>query len=129
MVFTYDLTTDSSRVRLLINDRVETGAFFDDSEIAAFLQLEENTVFRAAALALETIASDEALVQKVIRLQDLTTDGAKTARVLLERAAVLRTAAAEAELMDTVAFDIAEQVPNQFAWRVRVWDQRQRGAL
>ncbi len=129
MTFTYVVSEDVGRCRLLINDRDSSAPFFDDDEITAFLQMEENTVFRAAALALETIASDEALVQKVINLQGLSTDGAKTARVLLQRALALRTAAAQAELMDSVAFDIAEQVPNQFAWRERVWDQRERGAL
>jgi hypothetical protein len=44
----------------------------------------------AAAQALDTIATNEALVQKVLRTQDLQTDGAKLSAELRARAAGLR---------------------------------------
>lgn len=85
-----DYTTDDGRVRLLINDTDETDEVFTEAEIAAFLALEGGNVKLAAAQALDTIADDEALTSKVIRTQDLATDGAKVADSLRKRAAALR---------------------------------------
>lgn len=90
---TYDTTTDIGRTRLLISDRDEANQIFTDAEITAFLDL-EGTVRLAAAQALDTIASNEALVQKVIRTQDLAADGAKLADALRKHADSLRNAAA-----------------------------------
>lgn len=105
---------DTARLRLLIPDRAGP-AIFDDDELATFLALETG-LKRAAALALEVIASDEALTQKVIRVQNLSTDGAATARVLLGRAEKLRTQAAQdEEREDGGAFDIAEMPGTVFA--------------
>lgn len=95
MTFTYDLGGDAGRVRLLIPDTDETNALYADEEVAAFLEL-EGDVRSAAALALETAASSEAMVSKVIRTQDLATDGVKVAGELRARAAQLRVQASEA---------------------------------
>ena len=133
MSFTYDLTTDVGKVRMLIPDRVaptytEGGAvttgypFFEDEEITALLTMESNVVKDAAALALETMASDEAFVQKVIRLMDLSTNGAATAAALMARAARLREQAdaEEAASTTTAEFDWAELVYNDFSSRERI---------
>lgn len=124
MAFTFNVATDVGKVRLLVPDRVSADAVFQDDEIEAFLDLEGGVVRRAAALALETIASDNAMTLKVIRLLELTTDGAKTSDALLKRAEKLRS---QADLADQAeegaAFDIAEMVPNDFAWRERVWNE------
>ena len=110
-----------SSVRLLIPDRVDAGHTFEDAEITAMLTIEGNVVKRGAALALETIASDTTMVLKVIRLLDLTTDGAKTSDALLKRAAMLR---AQADAEDaTGAVDYAEMVYDSFSSRERVWKQ------
>lgn len=107
MSFSYDLSTDAGKVRLLIPDSKASSYLLEDEEIDAFLALETG-VKRAAALALETIASDQALVLKVIRILDLTTDGAKVSDALLARAAKLRSQAeAEEELAAGDGFDIA----------------------
>jgi hypothetical protein len=58
--------------------------------IGAFLTLEAGRPRRAAAQALDTIASNEVLVSKVIRTQDLQTDGSKVAAELRARAKALR---------------------------------------
>lgn len=100
MAFTYDPTTNIGKVRLFIPDRVEQGALFTDAEIETFLDLEGDNVWRAAALALETVAGDEALTQKVQKIGDIQTDGAKLQDSILKRAAGLRKLAeiaAEAE--------------------------------
>jgi len=96
-VFTYDVTTDRGEVRLLIPDRLATQYMYEDAEIDYFLAAEDS-IKEATALALETMASDEAYVQKVITLMDLSTNGPATAKALMDRAATLRAqAVAEAE--------------------------------
>jgi hypothetical protein len=131
MSFTYDLATETGQIRLLIPDRVDTAdepAIFSDEELAAFLQLEDG-VRRAAAAALETIASDQALVLKVMRVQNVSTDGAALARELRARASGLRTQAAAAAADDGDLFDVAEQVNDQFSARERLWKEAlRRGA-
>ncbi len=106
-MYTYDLTTDIGKVRVLIPDRIEAEAFFSDEELGALASLEGSSVKRTAALALETIASDEAYVQKVIRLLDLSTNGPATAKALMERAKVLREQAALDDPAELAGFDIA----------------------
>jgi len=114
VAFTYDLTTDIGKVRLLIPDRVDAGHMLEDAEITAYLTL-EGGIKLAAALALESIASDTAMVLKVIKLLDLTTDGAKTSDALLARAKLLRAQAAAEDVEG--AFDYAEMVVNPFSER------------
>ena len=91
MSFTYDLTNAVGEVRLLIPDRTQTDAFFSDEEVQTFLDMEEQNTFLAAALALDTIASDEAMVLKVITMLDLSTNGPAVAKSLRERADSLRS--------------------------------------
>lgn len=124
MAFTFDVATARGQVRLLIPDRAAADPLFQDDEIDALLTLEGSSVRLAAALGLETLASDNAQTLKVIRLLDLTTDGAKTSDALLKRAERLRSQAAEAEMAeDGGLFDVAEMVTNQFAWRERIYNE------
>ena len=112
-----DYSTSLGQVRLLIADVDETGLLlFTDAQINAFLTLESGNVRLAAAQALDTIASSEALVSKKIRTQDLQTDGPAVAAELRERAAALRE---QADTIDPAtgepfAFDIVDYDPN--AW-------------
>lgn len=113
MSFTYDPASPANgdRVRLLIHDTDVTTAFFSDEELALFLSIESDNFLRASAMALETMASNEAFVQKRIRLLDLSTDGPATAKSLMDRAKLLRTQADELEAReDAGAFDIASFV-------------------
>lgn len=126
-MFTYDLTTNLGKVRLLIPDRIHDAAFFQDAEITAILAAQtgaNDTVknLKAAATALEIMASDEAYTQKVVKLLDLTTNGPATAAALMARAAKLwATAADEEAAATTVAdFDWAEWVTNDFSGRERL---------
>jgi hypothetical protein len=96
MAFTYDVSTDAGKVRLLIADTVADTALFADEEISAFIEQEDDgqggtpTVKRAAALALEVIAVDAVRTLKVVQMLDLKTDGAAVARALRSQAAQLR---------------------------------------
>jgi len=95
MANTYNLaSTDPeikaiSRVRKHIPDR-ESPWFFSDAEILDFLDENSDVVKLAAADALESKATDEAFVQKVQSTLGVTTDGAKTADFVLQRATALR---------------------------------------
>lgn len=95
VTFPIDLSTDVGKVRTLIPDKNPVWFAFQDEEIEVFLDLESDSIKEATALALETIASDIAMVDKVIETLDLKTDGAKTAESLLKRAALLREQADE----------------------------------
>lgn len=124
MAFSYDLDTEVGQLRLIIFDTNATTHTFEDGELLAFYALEGSSVKRAAALALETMASNEAMTLKVIKLLDLQTDGAKVADSLLKRAAELRKQAdADDAAADGGAFDIAEMVVDDFTFRRRVWNE------
>lgn len=125
MTATYDVTTDAGRVRLLITDTNTDTPVFEDAEIDAFLGMYHSNVHRAAAEALDTIATSQVLTLKVIKILDLQTQGDLLGAELRARATQMR------ELADTyddgAAFDWAEMVNDQFSWRERVFDQWLRG--
>lgn len=129
MAFTYDLSDSVGKVRLLIMDNQSANYLFEDSEITAFLEFEADNTRRAAALALETMASNEVYVQKKIELLDLKTDGSVVSKELRARAADLRKQADQAEARDDDggAFDIAEMVVDNFTARQRWTNQALRG--
>jgi hypothetical protein len=108
----YDPSTPVGLVRLLINDVGGGDAqVFSDAEVTAFLALAGQNARRAAAEALDTLATNEALVSKVIRTQDLATDGAKLSAELRARAATLRE---QANLDDDAGFGL--QVVDYDPW-------------
>jgi hypothetical protein len=78
------------RIRLLITDTNAEKQIFNNEEIDEFLAMNGDDVRMAAAEALETIATSEALTLKVIKLLDLSTDGAKLMDTLMKRAEKLR---------------------------------------
>ena len=125
MAFTYDPATDRGRVRLMIPDRRADEVIFQDREIDTFLAIEGDSIKRAAALALETIAADEALVQKVMTRLDLSTNGAATAKALMERAQKLRDQAEDEEVVG--AFDWAEMVVDGHTETERLYKEMLRG--
>ena len=100
-------------------------SLLSDADITAFLAAEGSIDKRAAALALETIASDNAMVLKVIKLLDLQTDGAKTSDALLKRAGLLREQAADENY--TGGIDWAEMVVDDFSLRARLEAEALRG--
>lgn len=127
MTFTYDVTTDIGKMRMLIPDRVDADAVFTDEEIAAYLSMNDSNIRRAAADALETIASDEAMTLKVVSTLDLSTNGASTSDAILARAKLLRQQADDADAGEEGgSLDYAEMDLNAFTRRERVWKQAQR---
>lgn len=119
-----DYTKALSQLRLLISDVNELAYTITDDHVGGYLTmhgLTSTTVVtpadlpalkRAAADALDAIATSEALVSKVIRTQDLQTDGPKTAAALRAHAQALRAQATEAEADDDGGtFEVAEFTP------------------
>lgn len=100
-------------VRLLIADTSTANRMFSTRQIAQFLRLNSDNTRRAAAQALDVMASNEAMVSKVIKTQDLSTDGAKVAEALRKQAAELRRQAdaGEDDGDDSSGFEIAEFEP------------------
>ena len=110
MAFTYDLTTEAGKVRLLITDTDHDNEIFSDSEISTFLNLTAvdgaNDINLASAVALETMAASEAIVLKKIKLLDLTTDGPAVATSLRAAAKVLRDQSENESYIDWTELDL-----------------------
>ena len=88
-------------VRLLIPDLNVDDYALTDPQIANLLSLCQNKVFLAAAMALEIIATDEALVYKIVSTDDLSVNGVSgAAQVLLVRAKQLRADQAQADIAE-----------------------------
>lgn len=128
MTYTYDPTNSIGRMRMIIQDKDEQNVFFQDEELQAYLDM-AGDVRRAAADALDSLASNQAMVLKVIRTLNLSTDGAATARALREHAKTLREQADVADAGDGGLFEIAEFAGDVFTQRERVWNQMLRGEL
>jgi hypothetical protein len=104
---------EQADVRLLIADTSTANRMFSTRQIAQFLRLNNDNTRRAAAQALDVMASNEAMVSKVIKTQDLSTDGAKVAEALRKQAAELRRQADAGEDTDAESgFEIVEFEPD-----------------
>lgn len=108
-VYPPNFSTARGKVRALLPD-VEQVDFsgegvpeylFSDLHIDAFLATARGSgsgkIYRAAALGLRAIATSEGLIQKVIKTEDLQTDGAKLASALFSGAKGLEDEAARQE--------------------------------
>ena len=106
-----DYSTVIGQIRLLIPDVEQlenladptaTAAYlFNDDQIQAFASLYSNNVKRAAAQAKLVLATSEALINKVIRTSDYTTDGAKLGAELRAQAKQLNDEADRDDLADS----------------------------
>jgi hypothetical protein len=99
-IFPPDYSTDLGKLRALVNDTnqyadpsvpgSDPAYMFSDDELGVYLGLHEN-VWLAAGFVVYTIASNEALVAKKIKTEDLQTDGAAVANALYQHANILRS--------------------------------------
>lgn len=91
MTWTYDPSTNIGMVRLRVSDTRADRPIMDDEDYAAFLSMAGDSVSLAAAMALETIATNEVLCLKVVNLMGaIVTDAASAAKQLLAQAKTLR---------------------------------------
>lgn len=121
--FTLDPTTDIGKVRMIAQDKDIEQALFSDAELTALLELNANDVRLTAAAALDIMASNQAMILKVIHTLDLSTDGASVARALREHANQLRKDVEATDSVEGGLFDYAEMATNAFTARERVWHQ------
>lgn len=121
-MFTYDVATTPGKVRLLSGDTNIESAAYSDEEIAVFLSLEGDSVFRAAALLLESAAVDEVRRVKIVTIgSELRVDSAAFARALTDRAASLRSRALQ-EDAETGGLDFAEMVFDPFGYQQQLFN-------
>lgn len=125
-----DYATPVGKVRLLIADTNPSALILETDQVEGYLVMNGagktvatlSQVRRAAADAMDAIATSEALVGKVMRTADgTTTDGAKLADSLRKQAATLRgladTAdAVEAEDADGGYVSVTEFHPYPRGW-------------
>lgn len=119
-----DYSTVVGQIRLLIPDvdqltdpanPTNAAAYiFNDSQIQAFAALYSNNVKRAAAQAKLVLATSEALINKVIRTSDYTTDGAKLGAELRAQAKQLQEEADKDDAVDS--YDEFIVVPQSQKW-------------
>lgn len=114
-----DYTSAVGQVRLLITDVNEspTEQLFTDQQLQAFLAMAGDSVNRAAAKALRTIAASELLVSKVIKTQDVSTDGAKVSAELRALADALQAeadAADDGHFFEFVPFGTSRQEGEEY---------------
>lgn len=109
-IYPPDYATVIGQIRLLVPDveqlenladpTAESAYIFDDHQMQAFATLYSNNVKRAAAQAKLVLATSEALIAKVIRTTDYTTDGAKLGAELRAQAKQLIEEADKDDLAD-----------------------------
>jgi hypothetical protein len=110
-VYPPDYATVIGQVRLLIPDTEQlenladpsasASYLFSDAQVQAFATLYSNNVKRAAAQAKLVLATSEALINKVIRTADYTTDGAKLGAELRAQAKALQDEADKDDWADS----------------------------
>ena len=83
------------QVRLIIGDTNTADPDFDDDQLKGFLSIARDSVLRAAADALDAIATNEALLSKKLQTQDRASDGPAVADALRKHADALRKRAQE----------------------------------
>jgi hypothetical protein len=108
LTYTYVLTTDIGRIRLLCQDTDTTGAdplrrVFTDEELQAYLTMESDIVKLAAAQACDEKASYLVLILKDETSGDYTIRASGMAAMLQNRAKELRK-----QVEEDGSFDIAE---------------------
>lgn len=110
--------TDVKKVRALIPDiepvpnpnqpYADPEYMFADLHLQAFLDINNQNIRLAAADALEALGTSEAYIAKVIKTEDLQTDGAKMMGQFLARSRWLRQVASMEANDDPDGFDIVE---------------------
>lgn len=92
-----------------------------DEQLEAYIAINQGDLYGAAADALLAIATNESLVSKKIRTEDLQTDGPAVAGELRRTAEVFRKQANDAaELVDLdSSFEVIDYVPLPENWSLR----------
>jgi hypothetical protein len=109
------LIPDVEQLANLANPATAAAFIFSDAQVQAFATMYSNNVKRAAAQAKLVLATSEALINKVIRTDDLQTDGAKLGAELRAQAVELNRQADQDDFNDSYdAFEIIDFNRNAF---------------
>ena len=113
MAFTYDPGSSRGRVRLLLSDTDTADAtkqIFTDAEIDAFLAIESNEIYAAAAAACESLAANTARSAIRMKLERLLEIDRKDVPKHFRELAMMyrkRAVSAPAEEIDSMGYDIS----------------------
>lgn len=126
-MFTYEISEDVGKVRLLISDTNPNDYHFTDEDITGLLGLQDGDVFMAAALALESWAAFLAASASDVQLGDYRQMDYHKAREMRLAAERMRATASEVP-----AFAISEKAwggAASFEGRIVILNQLLRGEL
>jgi hypothetical protein len=121
-IYPPDYNTPVGQVRALIPDteQVESNVdrdapaeyLFTDDHLQALIAIWNGSILRAAAAAVDALATSQAYIVSVIKTEDLQTDGSKVANALRAHAKSLRDQADREDQEDAYeAFEIIDYVP------------------
>jgi len=96
-LFTYDLTTDIGKVRMLVADTDSSGYDFEDDEVSAALTQEGDSIKRAAALLLLVLAANRSRLSVSVKRGNVSEDLKGVAADLRAQAAALVAQASDDE--------------------------------
>ena len=120
MTSTYDLTTIPGQIRLNTFGDDSDNPIFQDEELQAFYDQEQNRIKLACARVLNVVAARQAYILKVQTNMGLTTNGAQLAAEFRAQAKQLRDEDAydQATLTDDdTGFDIAQWAVDDPSYR------------
>jgi hypothetical protein len=126
-VYPPDYSTPVGQLRALVGDEEQYAEYstnstpaymFSDDKLQALLAINRDKLKYAAADLIDQLATNEALVSKKIRTEDLQTDGASVANALRLHAQNLRTDQKREDAEDDAefAFEIVDFVPQPANW-------------
>lgn len=130
MSFTYTPGTDIAKLRMLIADTVSAPPprpIFTDEELGDFIAMAGH-YWPAAAMAVNSIAINEVLVQKVMTIMGTQTDGAAMSKELRQLAKQIKEDYKEF-LTSELGFATAEMPDGTFAYKEALCKNYMRGLI
>jgi len=116
MAFTYDLTTNIGKIRLLIADTDEDSYDFEDDEITAANDLSVN-IYYASAILLRSLAANRARLSVSVKRGTMTDDLKQLSKDLKDLALDFEEKG-KAEIEDVGGLEsIIEPVYDEFSYR------------
>jgi hypothetical protein len=126
--FTFDVSTDLGKCRLLITDTDSTRPLMDDDDVQAFITMSGHYM-PGAAMALDALAANMLLSQGVVNIMGMTVDSAAAAKMLMVRAEKLRSDYALYSASNGPGFATAEMPDGAFSWEEKILKEYLRGHL
>lgn len=116
MAFTYTVTTDRGKVRLLLRDTVSATAEFADDEIDALLTLASNDIFMASSHGCRSLAAKYAAKATSKKTGNYSEDLTKRAKQYMDLAKTYEEASTNQPWEETVALGQDVVAYAEFVW-------------